>query len=210
MTFSKPSFLKKEQTQWGVADLNGKKELRQLWSQQMLKEASKHCSLSTQHSVNLTLKKMKTVKAARAFDWKHDEDLTSRPVHPSTDASAVVKWANDNASKAEALQSSEETGYLSSKFRLFRSLHFWMETTVRKIWEYEEAKEASKMCGYWDCDESGRFSFDDFVGSESKFTKESFQAQLQALHDLSEIDRNLRSDCSEQDNTSVESDQEDE
>jgi hypothetical protein len=35
-----------------------------------------------------------------------------------------------------------------------------MEKTVDKIVEYEEAKEAAKICGYW---HENRFSFGDFV-----------------------------------------------
>ena len=56
-----------------------------------------------------------------------------------------------------------------------------MEKTLQKICEYEEAKEAAKVCGCWG-DE--RFSFGDFIGHPTEYTTEKFEFHLECARQL--------------------------
>jgi hypothetical protein len=106
----------------------------------------------------------------------------------------VVKWANDNTNKIQALKSNPLDSYLFSKFFFFRRMQFWMEKTAEKIGEYQEAKEEAKICGYWNPEESLSFTFQDYMENPTDFTVEKFELHLACAKELDWIDRMQSSD----------------
>ena len=172
MVFSKPAFRKEEETEWEKANDAGKELLLlEPWFEEMLREGVAYYS-RPKYSVDLTPKKMETVKQADPatlgvvindpFERYKEVDDKEGLIGTPQDAKEVIQWAEQNPCKVAALQSKLPEGYLSSKFRFYRRLHLWMEKTAQKICEYQEAKEVAKVCGCWG-DE--HFSFRDFIGN---------------------------------------------
>jgi hypothetical protein len=80
-----------------------------------------------------------------------------------------------------------------------------MEKTVENIAEYEDAKEAAKICGCW---HENRFSFGDFVQDPTEHAEESFLASLQNEEELRELDRLQSSDQDQEEHPMSTSDEE--
>jgi hypothetical protein len=174
MVFPKLTFTVEEGTAWALADHAGKNVFSERWFGEMVKEGAKYheTPLSIHYHTNLNRRKMEIVIRGDEGDppeikdpfVAYDEgDFDEGPVEYDKDAKAVVSWANANKKKKNIDRlrvSISYQGYFRTKFRFFRRIHYWMEKTVDKIVEYEEAKENAKICGYW---HENRFSFGDFV-----------------------------------------------
>ena len=208
--FSKPGFLREEQSQWNRSNDARKALFRQQWLQVMLREGVDH------YQVNITKKKLKIVKAEQdgsldvlikdLFEGGDDEDYEydDGPIGAPQDAEEVVFWANRYHKHVQLIHSEDDGGYLSTKFRFFRRLHFWMKKTAEKISEYENAKEAARVCGYFE-----RFTFSDFVQDPHWYTTEYMESVVESAIELQEIDRMRGSDQEEEDSITSSSDDED-
>jgi hypothetical protein len=203
MVFPKLTFAEEEGTAWALADHAGKNVFSERWFGEMVKEGAKYheTPLTIHYHTNLNRRKMEIVIRGDEGDIKdpfvaYDEgNIDEGTVDASKDAKAVVSWAKANRKKknnVDRLRVSRDCqGYFRTKFRFFRRMHYWMEKTVEKIAEYEDAKEAAKICGYW---HENRFSFGDFVQDPTEYTEESFLASLQNEEELRELDRLQSSD----------------
>jgi hypothetical protein len=201
MVFPKLTFAEEEGTAWALADHAGENVFRERWFGEMVKEGAKwhETPLSTHCHTNLNPRKMETVRGAEGDSETKDPfaacetgDIDEGPVNASKDAKAVVSWAAQHNNVDGLRVSSSCQGHFRTKFRFFRRIHFWMEKTVEKIAEHEDAKEAAKMCGHWD--DENRFSFGDFVQDPTEHAEESFLASLQNEEELRELDRLQSSD----------------
>lgn len=207
MVFSIPSFTPEERKQWKEGENDTHKQIMyNQWFNEMLREGSVHYDLPTSipYFVGLTPKKMEIVKAKaltrgqvtikNPFYIDMEEDDDQGPINIVEDAKEVVEWAEKNTVKAGKLYSRVRGSYFYNKFTFFRRMHFWMEKTVEKIHEYEQAKKKAKDCSYWNLDEDSRFSFREFVENPMDFTQEQFDMHLKSAQELDLIDRMQSSD----------------
>jgi len=213
MVFAVPTFTPREETQWATATKSGTKHaLLEIWLKEIVDEAAifyNRVIPGVSYDVILSFNRMKMVKA-KAFELgliikdpleiHQEEDYQGEEeesIRPASDGKGVVEWASKHRVEALKLYTETPGGYYFSKFRLFRRAHFWMEKTVDQIVHYEEAKELSKGCGYWEAVEDPNFSFREFITNPDDFTEAQFLSHLQAERELEAHQRMFNSDNSD-------------